>query len=145
MERPRFVSLLLWMVLVLDGVRHGLSLGGHTVLRFNALGVALVIAPVIFFSVVPWLTRRHPMDVASLRGFVNARFGSGTYEAYIRAIRPLAMFSTIGFVTGSVALLEAWRVGAGEGAFVAAGFSLSAALGLALSRLIFRGRGDTTE
>jgi hypothetical protein len=149
MRRPQFVAAALWLFFLADGVRQGLAVAVEPFfgsLGFDGLGLAAIALPAVFFTVAPLLLKGHPFDATLVRQWVNAKYGPETYESYTRAIRPLALFSAVGFVIGATALLSTvFGRSSGQGSFVLSGFFLSAGIGFMACRTILRRQGNTIE
>jgi hypothetical protein len=149
MRRPQFVAAALWLFLLADALRQGLTLAHEPLYRgfeFDGFGLVAVLMPVVFFTVAPLWMKGHPFDAKPVREWVNAKYGLGTYESYTRAIRPLALFAAVGFVIGATAIASAvLRGNAPQSAFVLGGFFVSAGLGFMACRAILRKQGNTIE
>jgi hypothetical protein len=149
MNRPQIVAAALWLLSVADGVRQGLSMAddpSYRSFQLNGFGISAILLPVVFFTVAPFWMKGHPFDAKLIREWVNAKYGSETYESYTRAIRPLAMFAVVGFVIGVTAITSAALNGsASQSALVLGGFFISAGIGFMACRAILRSQGNTIE
>ena len=149
MKRPQLVAVALWLFLLADGVRQGLTLADEPLyydFQFNGFGLVIVLLPVVFFTVAPLWMKGHPFDAKPVREWVNAKYGLETYESYTRAIQPLALFAVVGFVIGATAIASvALRGGAPQSTFVLGGFFISASVGFMACRAILRKQGNTIE
>lgn len=149
MNRPQLVAAALWLFLLADGVRQGLTLADEPLYRgfqFNGFGLVAVLLPVVFFTIAPLWMKGHPFDAKPVREWVNTKYGLETYESYTRAIRPLALFAAVGFVIGATAIASAaLKTGATQSAFVLGGFFISSGIGFMACRTILRKQGNTIE
>lgn len=149
MKRPKLVATALWLLLLADGVRQGLTLADEPLgpgLQFDSFGLVVVLLPVVFFTVAPFWIKGHPFDAKPVREWVNTKCGPQTYESYTRAIRPLALFAAVGLVIGTTAMASAaLKGGASQSAFVLGGFFVSAGIGFMVCRAMLRKQGNTIE
>jgi general stress protein CsbA len=113
--------------------------------RWNATGFAVGVLPFVFFASAPLWQKGHPFDASAVRTWVNKHFGSGTYESYVFAVKPLLLLAVSFAILGATTLLASKYRGATEGAYVMAVFFLSAAAGTLCARALLRHQGCNLE
>jgi hypothetical protein len=147
MNKPRIAAVVLWILGIFDWVRQGIALPTQAPAEqaFGTFGVMALIFPVVFFTTAPLWIKGHPFDFKPARDWVNRKFGDGTYESYIRAIQPLALFAASAACIGLVGLIASMAGGASPGAYIIAGFFISSAVGFATCRRMLRKQGSTIE
>ena len=148
MARQESVARGLWVLTVASAVLIGWHVAGGDVAAAHApddtIWVELAL-PMVFFAVQPVWMRGHPLDFGPLRKHVDGEHGTGTYDGWLRAIRPLLLLAGAALAAAAACALNGWRVDAPTGAYVIAGSFLSAAAGLGLCWLILRWRGVQLE
>jgi hypothetical protein len=141
MSEPRTVARGLWALLCTTTALIGWrAASGDTAVAHNPGDTSWVelVLPLVFFAVQPIWMRGHPFDFGPLRKSVDANHGTGTYDTWIKAIRPVLLMGAAALAAAAACALNGWRIDAPAGAFVIAGSFLSAALGLGLCWLTLR-------
>lgn len=148
MSEPKKVARGLWVLLCASAALIGWrAAGGDTAAAHapdDTIWVELAL-PLVFFAVQPIWMRGHPFDFGPLRKHVDGEHGTGTYDAWLKAIRPVLMLGAAALAAAAACAFNGWRLGAPPGAYVVAGSFLSAALGLGLCWLLLRWRGVQLE
>ena len=138
----------LWLALLAAAALIGWRAGGGEAAAEHApddtIWVELVL-PAVFFALCPWWMRGHPLDFGPLRKWIDTDHGSGTYDRWLWAIRPLLLLGAAALAAAAACAFNGWRTGAPAGAYVIAGSFLSAALGIALCWAILRWQGHKLE
>lgn len=147
MKRQQLVSAVLWLLAITDAIYQGLMASCVTIpdVGFNAIGLLIIIMPLVFILVEPLWSRGHPFDAKLVREWVNRRFGPETYESYTRAIRPLLLLAAFLSSIGVTTIANALRTGADQSAYVLGGFFLSGSAGFLIRRAVLHEQGNTIE
>lgn len=139
MNTRRVIAICLWLWFLGGAVWQGLS-PMHPMLeqswKWDAAGFVVAVLPLVFFATGPLWQKRHPFDVPTLRIWTNKRFGAGTFESYVHAIKPVLLFAVSFCTLGIVLLLASIYRGAAAGAYVMAVFYLSASAGTFIARAL---------
>jgi ABC-type Na+ efflux pump permease subunit len=149
-DRARFgiTAWVIWLLLLGNAVRLGLafstgdSVAEHTWASSKWITFAL---PLLALASAPFWMQGHPLDFGPAKKSVNQMYGDGTYEAFCRSVRPVALLAATMLLIAAVCAGNARRVGAAEGAYVIAGYFLAAGLGFALCLAVLKLQGNTLE
>lgn len=144
----RIFAALLWAGLLFNALRQGLALAGTPLpglSTFDLRGWVTLAMPAFFFASTPLWMRGHPLDMKQIRDGVDRHFEPGTYDRFMRTVRPLQLLAATCLVTGG-ACLWASRGPATPPAVLGTGlFFVSAGLGFGVCLLLLRRRGHRLE
>ena len=141
-------ALLTWAAMLAAAVMLGLSLAqlpATGAFQFNLEGWVTLALPAFFFATAPLWMRGHPLDMKQIRDGVDGHFTPGTYNRFVRTLRPLQLLAAFGTVAGGVCLWSGRTVGAPPGSYGTGLFFLSAAIGFVVCLLLLRARGHGIE
>ncbi len=144
----RLFALLLWAGLLLLAARLGLSLASLPptgAFQFNLQGGVTLALPAFFFATAPLWMRGHPLDMQQIRAPVDARFTPGTYNRFVRTVRPLQLLAAFGAVTAAVCVQASGGLAVPPQRWGTGLFFLSAAIGFVACLLLLRARGHRIE
>ncbi len=144
----RLFALFSWAVLLALAVKLGLSLAAAPdtgAFRFNLQGYVTLALPAFFFATTPLWMRGHPLDMKQIRDGVDSHFTPGTYNRFVRTLRPLQLLAAFGAVAGTACLLAARGAGAPASSYGTGLFFLSGAVGFMGCLLLLRARGHRLE
>lgn len=144
----RIFALLFWACLLALALNLGLSLAAlpdSGAFQFNLQGYVTLALPAFFFATAPLWMRGHPLDMKQIRDGVEGHFPPGTYNRFVRTVRPLQLLAAFAAVAGGTCLLAQRSAGAAPGSHGMALFFFSAALGLVLCLVLLRTRGHRIE
>ena len=148
MAEPKSVARGLWALTLASAALIGWRIAAGDAAAAHApddsIWVELVL-PAVFFAVQPLWMGGHPFDFGPLRKSVDANHGAGTYDAWLRAVKPVLLLGAAALAAAGTCAFVAWRLTAPPGAYVVAGSFLSAAFGLGVCWALLRLRGVKLE
>jgi len=102
MRAPAILALALWVLVVGGNIIQTQTLPPQTFMAFSAMPWFIVLLPIVVV-VGAFSGRRHPMN-DRFGGWVDGRFGEGTYREFMRVLRLELLFAAmcLGIVLGAL-------------------------------------------
>jgi hypothetical protein len=93
MRAPAIIALAIWVLVVGGNIIQTLTVPPETFMAFSAMPWFIVLLPIVVV-VGAFSRQRHPIN-DRIGGWVDGRFGEGTYREFVRVLRLELLFAAM--------------------------------------------------
>ncbi len=142
MSKSRIVIIVIWTVFIADALRQGIEMPSSNIVDFfpadlaPPLTLAIPFLLFTFFLCAAFFQRKKRLNLGSLTGFFDKRFGPAATQSFLTRLRPFSLLTVFFLVLGSSGMISTYSSKPAPMAFVISSFFLSSGLGLLCALLL---------